>query len=360
MRKQLLALLVVMLTAAPTWALSFRGINNPLEKLHLLSTVPASEVADPPVDEVFMQLTPLSGGPRKAGITSISDLYGTWMVNYSSWDLSSYTQDFFTVTIKKGLTSNKIVISGWWVGSLANDITATVSMSGGSGTITIAPQLCLNVDGYTPANLINYDNPGSNITGTIYSGGIRLSGKWALEATDGSGYYVIGTGTLMKKCNGKMAYTYDGQTSTCDVLMGQNGVTHDGGLAIYNFFGLGTYINDDQIEMRSDSTFEIQPQVLYTDYDTGVNYSCFGTDGTTRWNITGKGTAYRLTFDTPPTQTFNVSIYTVSGQLLSNQHIQPQGSTCYDVALPHQPRGTCVVQVNSNEKGVTGSELLQF
>ncbi len=357
MKKLLITFLAVLLTVGTSLAMSLRSISNPTDKLRLLSTVPSSEVADPPVDEAFMQLIPLSNGPRKAGINGISDLYGTWMVNYSSWDFSSYTQDFFTVTIKRGLSNNQIVISGWWVGSLANDITATVSMSGGSGTITIAPQLCINVDGYSPANLVNYDNPGSNITGTIYSGGIRLSGKWALETTDGTGYYVVGTGTLMKKTNGKMAYTYDGTSHTEDVLMGQNGVTHDGGLAIYNFFGMSTYINDDQIEMRSDSTFEIQPQLIATDSDTGANYYCYGTDGTTRWNITGKGTAYRLTFDTPwslcsPStdewigEITNTYLYYTDGTLFRYPVVAPTGITL-DVT-------------DADERVVTPGETLQL
>lgn len=295
-----LLVLAALLAMLPAQALPLRIADRVAKsKLQLLPTLPTPDTPTPAADEAFMQLTPLSNGPRKAGISSISDLYGTWMVNYSSWDFSSYTQDFFTVTIKRGLSNNQIVISGWWVGSLANDIKATVSMSGGSGTITIAPQLCIDVEGYSPANLVNYDNPTSNITGTIYSGGIRLNGKWALETTDGTGYYAIGTGTLMKKTNGKMAYTFEGETYYDDVLMGQNGITHEGGLAIYNFFGLGTYINDPEIEMRADSTFEIQPQLLYTDYDTGANYFCYGTDGNVRWNITGHGNEYRLTFDTP-------------------------------------------------------------
>ena len=335
MKKLSLTIMALVLAVVSASAMLLPGAD-PTSKLRLLTTVPTDEVVDPPVDETFMQLTPLTNGPRKAGITGISDLYGVWMVNYSSWDLSSYTQDFFTVTIKHGLSNNQIIISGWWAGVLANDIKATVSMSGGSGTINIAPQLCINVDGYSPANLVNYDNPGSNITGTIYSGGIRLSGKWALETTDGTGYYAIGYGTMMKKCNGKMAYTYDGKDYTDDVLMGQNGITHEGGLAIYNFFGMSTYINDDQIEMRADSTFEIQPQLIYTDYDTGANYYCYGTDGITRWNITGKGNEYRLVFDTPwslcsPTTDewidaiTNTSLYYTDGTLFRYPTVAPTG-----------------------------------
>ena len=73
----------------------------------------------------------------------------------------------------------------------------------------------------------------------------------------------------------------------------------------------------------------------------------------------------RLIFDTPPAQPFVVNVYSVSGMLLSNQHIQPDGSTRYDVVLPHRPRGICVVQVNSTGTApqaarTTGSELIRF
>lgn len=77
------------------------------------------------------------------------------------------------------------------------------------------------------------------------------------------------------------------------------------------------------------------------------------------------GNVVRLTFDTPPAQPFVVNVYSVSGMLLSNQHIQPDGSTRYDVVLPHRPRGICVVQVNSTGTDpqaarTTGSELIRF
>lgn len=72
-------------------------------------------------DITFMKL-----GPQKA-FNSVTDLYGTWMVNYSNG-----TQQYFTITIRGGLSSGQVVISGWWIGSLATDITASASVAGGS------------------------------------------------------------------------------------------------------------------------------------------------------------------------------------------------------------------------------------
>ena len=65
-------------------------------------------------------LTLMKLGPQKA-FNTISDLYGTWMVNYSNG-----TQQYFTITIYGGLSSGQVVISGWWIGSLATDITGTL------------------------------------------------------------------------------------------------------------------------------------------------------------------------------------------------------------------------------------------
>ena len=75
------------------------------------------------VDEGSLTLMKL--GPQKA-FNTISDLYGTWMVNYSDG-----TQQYFTITIRAGLSSGQVVIGGWWIGSLATDITGTVSLAGG-------------------------------------------------------------------------------------------------------------------------------------------------------------------------------------------------------------------------------------
>lgn len=235
--------------------------------------------------------TNLNAGPNKA-FNTVSDLYGTWMVNYSDG-----TQQYFTITISAGLAAGQVKISGWWIGSLATDITASASVALGSGTLTIpGNQLVVNVDGYAQGYLVNSSNTSSNIVFTIYSGGMRTSTKWAIQTSSG-GAYTTSTGlTMCKKCNGTMRYTFDGSTYTDPVLMGQNGAAGAAGLSIYNFFGLGTMMED--ITMKSDSTFEIRPVLLYVDSETGGRYYNYGTDGNSRWNITGKGNATRLTFDT--------------------------------------------------------------
>lgn len=295
--------------------------------LKLLESTPATGYELPDVD-TYSRLSGMMNGERKAAINSISDLYGTWMMSYSNWSGSSYTSEYCTITIKKGLTTNQVIISGWWIGA-ANDITATVNWS--AQTITISPQLLVNVDGYTPANLVNYDNESQAITGKIYSGGIQfLSTKWGVKCTDDSGYYAVGASTMLKKCNGKMTYSYNGSTYTDDVLMGQNGVSV-AKLSIYNFFGCGTMMD---IDMHSDSTFQIEPVVLYTD-DSSDNYYCYGTDGTSLWKITGTGTEYRLDFGTtwslcsPTTNQWmgeitNTAIYYTDGTLFKYPEAVPE------------------------------------
>lgn len=68
----------------------------------------------------------------------------------------------------------------------------------------------------------------------------------------------------------------------------------------------------------------------------------------------------RLAFGTAPLQSFSISVYSLDGQLLSAQHIQPDGSLNYDITLPEPPHGICAVQLRSNEQGVTGSELIRY
>lgn len=237
-------------------------------------------------DMTFMKL-----GPQKA-FNSVTDLYGTWMVNYSNG-----SQQYFTITISGGLTSGQVVISGWWVGSLATDITATASVAGGTGSLSIASgQLVVNVDGYDQGYLVNTTSSGSPIKFNIYSSGMSTTTKWAIQTSSGGTYDYSSGITMCKKCNGTMRYTYEGETYTDPVLMGQNGIGGAAQLTMYNFFGMGTMM--DNIVMRSDSTFEIPPTLLYQDNQTGGLYYNYGTDGNSRWTIKGKGNAVRLTFDT--------------------------------------------------------------
>lgn len=64
----------------------------------------------------------------------------------------------------------------------------------------------------------------------------------------------------------------------------------------------------------------------------------------------------RLQFDHAPAQPFTVRIYTLSGRLLNKQTLRPDG---IDYFLPLVTSGITVVQVNSPEPGITGSELIR-
>lgn len=68
----------------------------------------------------------------------------------------------------------------------------------------------------------------------------------------------------------------------------------------------------------------------------------------------------RLSFETAPIKLFSVNIYTVGGQIITKQYVQPNGSHIYNIDLPTKQKGICVVQVNSTEAGVTGSELVRY
>jgi hypothetical protein len=63
-----------------------------------------------------------------------------------------------------------------------------------------------------------------------------------------------------------------------------------------------------------------------------------------------------LQFDQAPTQPFTVRLYTLSGQLLGEHSVRPDGIGYF---LPLTASGITVVQINSSEPGVTGSELIR-
>jgi subtilisin family serine protease len=65
----------------------------------------------------------------------------------------------------------------------------------------------------------------------------------------------------------------------------------------------------------------------------------------------------RLSFDKAPAQPFTVRVYSLSGQLLGEHAVRPTASTDYLMPVSNAS-GICVVQVNSPEHGVTGSELI--
>lgn len=289
--KKILFVLCMMALAMQGYALerSILQAHNPqLKLMKSLQAPTASEMTEVGNDDVGLTMMKL--GPQKA-FNSISDLYGTWMVNYSNG-----TQQYFTITISGGLSTGQVVISGWWIGSLATDITGTVSLAGGQGTLSIpSNQLVVNVDGYQQGFLVNTNSPSSPIKLNIYSSGMSTSTKWSVVTSEGGTYESCTGMTICKKANGTMRYSYDGTIYTDPVVMGQNGIGGASKLSIYNFYGLGIMMD---IDMKSDSTFEITPTLLYTDSDTGGRYYCYGTDGNSRWNITGHGTETHLIFDT--------------------------------------------------------------
>ena len=342
MKRHLLVAVLSLLTIAIGTASPFQAKLDQmrLQNMHALAALPDPGATDEETEHTGI-VTFKKLGPQKAQISSMSDLVGTWMMSYSDWSGSSYETVYSTVTIKKGLSSNQIVISGWWIGQLAKDITATVNLT--SKQFTISRQRLVEVQGYPYADLVNYTDTTKAITGTIGSM-LYISGKWGVKIVNQDSYYAVGSGTAFKKCNGKMAYTYDGYDYTDDVLMGQNGSTV-AYLSIFNFLGTNVMISDNEynpnpkkFHMNSDSTFEIEPVLLYTDPEDGANYYCYGTDGTSRWNITGKGTETRLPFATswslcsPETDQWmgeisNTYIYYTDGTKFQYPPAEPTGIT---------------------------------
>ena len=66
----------------------------------------------------------------------------------------------------------------------------------------------------------------------------------------------------------------------------------------------------------------------------------------------------RLSFDKAPVQPFTVRVYSLSGQLLGKHAVRPTATTDYLLPIINAS-GVCIVQVNSQEHGVTGSELIR-
>ncbi len=79
--------------------------------------------------------------------------------------------------------------------------------------------------------------------------------------------------------------------------------------------------------------------------------------------VTIRPTAERnvmLQFSSAPSEPFTVRIYTVGGQLLKEQTVVPTTATSYTIGMNKPQQGICVVQVDSSERGVEGSELIRF
>lgn len=71
------------------------------------------------------------------------------------------------------------------------------------------------------------------------------------------------------------------------------------------------------------------------------------------------GGSVSLSFDNAPSQPFSVRVYTVDRKMIAEQIVTATGVNRYSIATP-VTSGICVVQINSDEKGVTGSELIRF
>ena len=67
-----------------------------------------------------------------------------------------------------------------------------------------------------------------------------------------------------------------------------------------------------------------------------------------------------LSFANVPSQSFNVKVYTVSGQLLTEQTVAANGEREFSIATPATSKVIYVVQITSSEKGVTGSDIIRF
>lgn len=67
-----------------------------------------------------------------------------------------------------------------------------------------------------------------------------------------------------------------------------------------------------------------------------------------------------MSFANIPSQPFNVKVYTVSGQLVTEQTVVANGEREFSITTPVTSKGIYVVQVTSSEKGVTGSDLIRF
>lgn len=67
-----------------------------------------------------------------------------------------------------------------------------------------------------------------------------------------------------------------------------------------------------------------------------------------------------LQFNTAPVQPVSVKVYSVAGQLLMEQTLHPHGNTSFLLPVTNASKGIYIVQVNSSEEGLTGSEMIRF
>ncbi len=74
----------------------------------------------------------------------------------------------------------------------------------------------------------------------------------------------------------------------------------------------------------------------------------------------GKGKQVHLSFNHAPTKALNVAIYSLSGMKLCQQTISPTGATTYTIEAPQAQRGAHIVRVNSQEVGLSSSEIIHW
>ena len=67
-----------------------------------------------------------------------------------------------------------------------------------------------------------------------------------------------------------------------------------------------------------------------------------------------------LQFTTAPKRSFNISVYTTSGQLVHQQNVSSTSDSNCKISIGKELNGVHVVQITSSEEGVTGSELIRF
>lgn len=74
----------------------------------------------------------------------------------------------------------------------------------------------------------------------------------------------------------------------------------------------------------------------------------------------GANSTLRLSFNDQPRRPFTVSLFSLTGQLLMRHTVEPpEGDTC-TVSLPTTAHGISIVQIDSTEPGMTGSEIIKI
>ncbi len=66
----------------------------------------------------------------------------------------------------------------------------------------------------------------------------------------------------------------------------------------------------------------------------------------------------RLNFNQAPRMAMNVTVFSVSGTKLCQQTVSPTGATTYTIDVPQAQKGVHIVRVNSQEAGLTGSQIV--